>query len=185
MEVDGNGKRFNQGKTRYELIPAFAQEQYARVMTKGAEKYGDNNWKRGMKWTVVLASLERHLSAIKSGEDYDKESGLLHSAHIMANAGFITEYYKIYPEGDDRDVSWKNRRFSIHTSVIKICDITQFSRPWVKFDDEMPDKKNIVIVGDYDLFVKLSGHYCCFLLDIEFKHKSLGYRRISNLQELY
>jgi hypothetical protein len=97
------GLRFNQGKTRYDLVPAFAQEQYAKVLTKGAEKYGDSNWKLGMRWSKVLASLERHLAAIKLGEDTDSETGLLHAAHIMCNAAFLTEYYKIYPQGDDRN----------------------------------------------------------------------------------
>ena len=87
---------------RYNLVPPFAQEQYAQVLTKGANKYAERNWERGMKWSKVLASLERHLAAIKSGEDHDPETGLLHSAHVMCNAAFLTEYYKIYPQGDDR-----------------------------------------------------------------------------------
>ncbi len=108
VEPDGGGKRYNKGKIRYDLIPSFSQEQYARVLTLGAEKYGENNWRRGMKWMSVIASLERHLEAIKRGEDYDKETGLLHSAHIMCNAGFLTEYYKIYPQGDDRIHAYLN-----------------------------------------------------------------------------
>ena len=100
--ADGSGIRHNSGKIRYDLVPSFAQEQYAKVLTAGAAKYGDNNWKKGMSWTTVLASLERHLAAIKKGEDYDEETGLLHSAHIMCNAGFLTEYYHIYPHGDNR-----------------------------------------------------------------------------------
>ncbi len=105
---DGSAVRFNQNKIRYDLLPAFAQEQYASVLTFGAKKYGDHNWKKGMQWTTVLASLERHLEAIKKGEDYDKETGFLHSAHVMCNAGFLTEYYKIYPQGDDRKCSILN-----------------------------------------------------------------------------
>lgn len=96
------GLRYNTGKVRYDLVPAFAQEQYAKVLTVGAEKYADRNWELGMKWSKVVASLERHLQAIKRGEDYDAETGLLHSAHVMCNAAFLTEYYKIYPQGDDR-----------------------------------------------------------------------------------
>ena len=103
------GLRFNEGKTRYDLIPTFAQEQYAKVLTKGAEKYAERNWEKGMRWSKVLASLERHLQAIKRGEDYDSETGLLHSAHVMTNAAFITEYYKIYPQGDDRPHNYLNR----------------------------------------------------------------------------
>lgn len=96
------GLRFNEGKTRHDLIPQFAQEQYARVLTAGADKYGDNNWKKGMQWSKVIASLKRHIVAFESGEDIDKETGILHMAHVMCNAAFLVEYYKIYPQGDNR-----------------------------------------------------------------------------------
>ena len=98
----GEGLRFNDQKTRHDLIPEFAQEQYARVLTEGATKYAERNWERGMAWTTVLASLKRHVSAFERGEDLDPETGLLHTAHIMCNAAFLTQYYKIYPQGDDR-----------------------------------------------------------------------------------
>lgn len=103
------GLRFNEGKTRHDLVPHFAQEQYALVLTKGSEKYADRNWELGMKWSSVIASLKRHTLAFERGEDYDKESGILHSAHIMCNAAFLTEYYKIYPQGDDRPHSYLKR----------------------------------------------------------------------------
>lgn len=96
------GLRFNDGKTRHDLVPAFAQEQYARVLTKGSEKYAPRNWEKGMSWSKVLASMKRHILAFESGEDYDPETGLLHMAHVMCNAAFLTEYYKIFPQGDDR-----------------------------------------------------------------------------------
>ena len=101
MNID-KGLRFNDGKTRHDLVPVFAQEQYARVLTKGSEKYAERNWELGMKWGKVIASMKRHIQAFESGEDYDAETGLLHTAHIMCNAGFLTEYYNIYPQGDDR-----------------------------------------------------------------------------------
>jgi hypothetical protein len=102
MSNQDKGLRFNEGKTRHDLVPPFAQEQYGKVLTFGSQKYNDRNWELGMKWSKVLSSLERHLQAIKRGEDFDPETGLLHSAHIMCNAAFLTEYYKIYPQGDDR-----------------------------------------------------------------------------------
>lgn len=104
------GLRFNSGKVRHDLVPSFAQNEYAKVMTKGAEKYAERNWENGMKWSIVLASMERHLQAIKRGEDFDPETGLYHSAHIMCNAAFLTEYYKIYPQGDDRPHSYLSTR---------------------------------------------------------------------------
>lgn len=96
------GLRFNQGKRRYDLITPFALEQLSEVLTRGAEKYAERNWELGMKWSSVIASLKRHLEAYINGEDYDSETGLLHISHVLTNALFLTEYYKIYPQGDDR-----------------------------------------------------------------------------------
>ena len=103
------GLRYNEGKTRHDLIPAFAQEQYAKVLTIGATKYDERNWEKGMRWTKVIASLKRHVQAWESGQDYDPETGLLHTAHIMCNAAFLTEYYKIHPQGDDRPHRYLNQ----------------------------------------------------------------------------
>lgn len=107
-EQEFKGLRFNSGKTRHDLLPTFAQEQYAKVMTIGATKYKERNWEAGMAWSTVLASLERHIQAFKSGEDYDLESGELHMAHAMCNVAFLLEYYKIFPQGDDRPHKYLN-----------------------------------------------------------------------------
>lgn len=107
MDKD-KGLRFNEGKLRYDLVPSFAQEQYVKVLTLGAKKYAERNWERGMAWSKVIASLERHTAEIKKGVDYDPETNCLHSAHIMCNAAFLTEYYKIYPQGDDRPHMYLN-----------------------------------------------------------------------------
>lgn len=102
----GTGKRFNEGKTRYDLISPFANKILSDVLTSGAEKYGSHNWQKGMSWSKVIASLKRHLAAIENGQDFDNESGILHVGHLMCNAMFLAEYYKIYPEGDDRELSY-------------------------------------------------------------------------------
>ena len=107
MAVENNekreeGLRYNTGKTRHDLVPAFAQEQYAKVLTKGSEKYEGRNWEKGMSWTGVLASMKRHIQKFEAGEDFDDETGLLHMANVMCNAAFITEFYQIAPQYDDR-----------------------------------------------------------------------------------
>lgn len=104
------GLRFNEGKIRLDLLPPFAIQEVAKVFTMGANKYAERNWERGMAWSKVLASLERHILAYKQGEDYDPESGQLHAAHITANALFLTEYYRIYPEGDNRQHTFTQPR---------------------------------------------------------------------------
>lgn len=96
------GLRYNQGKKRYDLVHPWAHEQMVDVLTAGANKYAERNWEKGMKWSTVLASLKRHIAAFEKGEDYDPETGMLHIAHASCNVHFLTAYYKIYPQGDDR-----------------------------------------------------------------------------------
>ena len=107
-EKAGSALRFDNGKIQHELISPNSANELAKVLTFGASKYAANNWRKGMKWSRVLGSLKRHLNAIERGEDYDEESGLLHSSHILCNAMFLTDYYKLYPEGDDRQHSYLN-----------------------------------------------------------------------------
>lgn len=100
------GLRYNEGKSRYDLIHPLAERGLVDVLTKGAEKYAERNWERGMKWSKVLASLKRHIAAFERGEDYDPETGLLHADHIQCNAHFLSAYYRIAPQYDDRRHSY-------------------------------------------------------------------------------
>jgi 5'(3')-deoxyribonucleotidase len=131
MLEKGQGKRFNEGKTKHSLTPPFAQEQYARVLTEGAKKYGNNNWQKGMSWSKVIDSLKRHIIAFENGIDYDEETGCLHMAHIMCNAGFITEYYEIYPEGDDREHWFKKPLKKVYMDLDGV--IADFEQHFLKY----------------------------------------------------
>jgi 5'(3')-deoxyribonucleotidase len=101
--------RYNQEKTRYDLLEPYAIEQLAKVFTKGAEKYEPYNWMKGMSWTAMLASLKRHIAAFEKGEDFDKESGLQHMAHAAWNAMGLVTYMKYRPEFDDRNHAYLRR----------------------------------------------------------------------------
>jgi uncharacterized HAD superfamily protein len=98
----GKGLRFNRDKLRVDLISPLVTDEFAKVLTYGAKKYGERNYQKGMPWMTVVASLERHIKEFKHGIDVDDESKCLHLAHVIANAGILIEYYKLYPEGDDR-----------------------------------------------------------------------------------
>ena len=96
------GLRYNSDKLRYDLIPPLANRECAKVWTQALGKYPENNWEKGMPWTEVIASAMRHLEAIRLGEDIDIESGLLHAAHLQANAAMLTEYYFTKQDFDNR-----------------------------------------------------------------------------------
>jgi len=98
--------RYNNGKSRFDLTHAKAMQGLVDVLTVGAVKYAPRNWEKGFNWSSVIASLKRHLQAFEAGEDYDPETGLKHIDHVQANAHFISAFYDIYPEGDDRETHW-------------------------------------------------------------------------------
>lgn len=127
------GLRFNEGKTRLDLVPQSAIDGISDVLTFGARKYAEHNWRKGMKWSKVTASLKRHMAAIERGEDHDSESGLLHIDHVLTNAAFLKEYYKIYPQGDDR----VHRYLAIPSVALDIDEVlADFTGGWA---DVYPD----------------------------------------------
>lgn len=101
MSVGGGGeaRRLDAGKLRFDLIPQEWEEELARVLTRGAEKYEDDNWQKSIgkpesaKWRKrCLASLRRHLSAWQKGEQLDPEIGTRHLAQVACNALFLMTY---------------------------------------------------------------------------------------------
>lgn len=89
-----------------ELIPPSLMVELAKVMTFGAEKYGDRNWEKGIKYMRLYGAMQRHLHAWAGGEDLDPETGLSHLAHaafgVAALLDFASQYSSIQSPLDDR-----------------------------------------------------------------------------------
>lgn len=128
---DKRALRYDEGKPRHDLIPTYAINELAKVYTMGAKKYADNNWRKGMKWSRVFASLKRHLNYFEEGKDLDDESGLNHMAHVIWNAVTLLEYTKIYPQGDDRYHRYLYRpKIGLDIDEV-LCDwVTAWSKKW-------------------------------------------------------
>lgn len=146
MQADGSGKRYNKGKLRYDLIPVSLNEEIAKVLTIGAEKYGDHNWEKGMRWSSVLASLKRHLAEFEKGNDYDSESNLLHISHILTNSMFLLQYYKTYPQGDDRNHSYLSTKRVGYDIDDVLADFVGYYCKWNNI--EIPTNWNFYLNGD-------------------------------------
>lgn len=121
MSTLGKGERKDKGKLRFDLVNPLGHRGMVQVLTKGANKYADHNWENGMPWSKVIGSLKRHLNALEIGEDYDidptcekcqqstkdnwvcsNHTGELHADLLQCNAHFLSTYYRIFPQGDDR-----------------------------------------------------------------------------------
>lgn len=87
---------------RFDLIPAKAMRQVARLYGRGALKYACHNWRRGYAWSLSIAALERHLAAFKEREDIDPETECPHLAAVIFHALSLLTFADEHPELDDR-----------------------------------------------------------------------------------
>lgn len=83
-------------KPRYDLISPFAEERIAWIYAKGAERYGERNWEKGMGYSRYLSSAERHLRQFKQG-DIDED----HLGQCVWNLMAIMHHQAVGPEGLD------------------------------------------------------------------------------------
>lgn len=86
------GRKDDQLKFRYDLIPPELDLAVAAVLTFGAAKYDDRNWEKGMKWSRVLGALKRHIAAWEMGEMDDPETGLPHLWHVGCCVSFLISF---------------------------------------------------------------------------------------------
>lgn len=141
-------KRYNTGKLRYTLISNIALQELARVYTYGAHKYsvysddkgnqfkgqdipfteqhkytiiedGSYNWKLGQNWLSVMDSIKRHLEAWSIGEDIDSDLGTYHLANAMWGISTLLDYYKSYPQGDNRIKQYNRIGLTIDNIIIE------------------------------------------------------------------
>lgn len=79
-------------KPRMDLLPWEALEEVAKVLTFGAKKYADHNWRKGFAWSRLAAGALRHVSAYCRGERRDPETGLSHVAHAICMLLFLLSH---------------------------------------------------------------------------------------------
>ena len=80
-------------KLDWGLLPLDLLDDVVRVLEYGKKKYGKNNWREPIKDPLLYVSaLIRHLVAYSKGEKLDKESGISHTAHMVANILILENY---------------------------------------------------------------------------------------------
>jgi hypothetical protein len=96
------GRKDDDGKLRYDLIPVEPLREVARVFTIGARKYEPRNWEKGLGYGRVFAAMMRHAQAWWGGEVNDPEDGQHHLSSVAWCALVLMELERTHPEGDDR-----------------------------------------------------------------------------------
>jgi hypothetical protein len=99
MEFETGSRRdTNKGKPRPGLIGPELKRRLGELMARGAEKYGDGNWRLGQKASRYHDSLERHLLQWQEGDDSED-----HLAAIAFNVMGIMHLEKHMPEHLDHE----------------------------------------------------------------------------------
>lgn len=88
--VRDNGEK----KPRPDLISPFAKFRLGDWLRKGAEKYDERNWEKGMSISRCLEAIDRHYCQYQMGMKNED-----HMAAVMCNAMFILHYEEMIKRG--------------------------------------------------------------------------------------
>jgi hypothetical protein len=85
------------------LLPAAGKIAGALACQYGAGKYGPYNWRdQAISYSVYLDAIERHLLALRDGEDAAPDSKVHHLGHIIAGAAIALDAIAVGKMKDDR-----------------------------------------------------------------------------------
>lgn len=74
------------------LWPETATAMGSLGLLEGALKYGRSNWRAsGVRYSIYIDALRRHVNALFEGEDFDPDSGAPHLSHALACLAIIVD----------------------------------------------------------------------------------------------
>ena len=93
-DVVTDGLKHDGGKPMLALVPSAIIRAVGTVMTHGAEKYGEGNYRK-VEPARYRDALMRHICKwLKNPHGKDEDSGLPHLWHIACNVAFLLELDK-------------------------------------------------------------------------------------------
>lgn len=105
------------------LLSPIAKAHWALGQYAGMLKYGAWNWRAaGVRTSVYLSAMERHMEAYKSGEEHDPVDGSHHLGNIMACAAILLDAKEAGKLTDDRppSVGIRNTFAFVESSMAKL-----------------------------------------------------------------
>lgn len=85
------GLKADYEKPRLDLVPSQAILGIAEVLTFGAKKYAENNWRKGFEAKRLYAAALRHILADQMGQHLDPETNLPALDHAICMLIFLRE----------------------------------------------------------------------------------------------
>jgi hypothetical protein len=91
------------GKLPMHLVPGSAKAFMTLGFLEGALKYGKYNWRiAGVRSSIYLDAMERHMEKYENGEDVDPVTKVPHLASVMACCAIILDAELVGKLTDDR-----------------------------------------------------------------------------------
>lgn len=85
--AEPEGVKYDAGKPKWSLLPWDALREVVLVFTIGAQKYEERNWERGMAWSRVFNSMQRHATDwFQHRAERDPETSLRQIAQVAWSA---------------------------------------------------------------------------------------------------
>lgn len=95
--------RIGSTKLPLDLLSAPAKVAWCLAQLEGALKYGTWNWRNaGVRTSIYIAAIERHLEKFKNGEDRDPVTRVHHLGNVMAGAAIMLDAQAVGLLTDDR-----------------------------------------------------------------------------------
>ena len=169
------GRKYDGGKLRYDLIPVLALEDMVKGLTFGTIKYDDNNWVKvpnGRK--RYLAAALRHIQEYRKGVLWDEEQNIHHLSAAMNNLSFIVEKdlrgwddnseepleeTTEFQTEEEEDISEDVLKNYVNTLNVKVVDdkfqvtpklwyppVENGANPWIEYDGSGQPVENSVVV---------------------------------------
>ncbi len=75
-----------------QLVPSTMEAYAALAFAEGAAKYGQFNWRvAGVRASVYIGAIRRHLAKWQNGEEADPKTGVPHLASALASIAIILD----------------------------------------------------------------------------------------------
>lgn len=95
--LDSGAIRNKLDDVRYDLISSIALKRTAATYASGAERYGDNNWRKGIPFSNLLNHVIKHIFDYLEGVETDEDS----LAHACWGLMALMEQESEHPEMND------------------------------------------------------------------------------------
>ena len=132
-------------KTPLHLVPASFKAYTALALAEGAMKYGAHNWRAsGVRASIYIAALQRHLATWWNGESQDPKTGVPHLANACACLAIIIDASESDMITDDRPPAQKMLPDLVDdrlpASIAKLREVFGHMEPhhWT-ISDDLPD----------------------------------------------